>query len=148
MARQASLQGKLKKLLRRYKHISPERFLYNEKKILRQRFQHLRAWFLIHDETRGYSIMLLTFRRKDAYSVKQWAEAFQRPEVVGKKSLFAIYTEDVLPAINTRSGASWKFKNLIGWTGDIPRAKDTDISPKSNKVKKRNAKPKHKHRRR
>lgn len=148
MARQTSLKGKLKKLHRRYKHISPQRFLYNEKKALRQSYKTIRAWFLIHDEGRGYSIMNLAFRRKDRFTVKQWAEAFGSPGIVGTQSLFAVYTENVLPAINNKGGASWKFKALVGWTGDIPTIKDTDIPSKSDKAKERHGKVKRKHRRR
>lgn len=138
MARQSSLGGRLKKIKRKYKHISPRRFLYNDKQALKQRYKFIKVWFLIHDEKLGYSIMLTTFRRKKSFSVRQWSKAFSLPDIVGTKALFVIYTVDILPAINNKGGNHWRFKSVIGWTGDTPKIDNPNISTKPNKVKARN----------
>ena len=100
--------------------------------------------------------------------VEQWARLFQhrlRIESRGPtpgfyEPLFLIFTQLVLPAINNRGGAQWKFKALIGWTGieivdriakeksvrkfafgdDLRQAKDSTARSKRNSTaKKRDA---------
>lgn len=143
MARQSSLKGRLKKILRRYKKISPKRFLYNDRRALKQSYKHIRAWFLIHDDTLGYSIMMVAFRRKESYHVESWTEAFNAAGFVGTESLFRIYTTRILPAINAKGGNHWRFKSLIGWSGDLPKIKNSDLSTKSKPSKARRGKRNH-----
>jgi len=84
--------------------------------------------------------MMTGFNRKDSYSVDSWTRAFQHAGFVGTKSLFQIYTLDILPAINNKGGNHWRFKALIGWTGDLPKVTDSDISAKSHATKARHGK--------
>jgi hypothetical protein len=139
MAQHLSIQEKAAQLKRRYKHISPDRFLYNKKSELRLRWRIITAWFVIHDEGRGFSIMNMDFRRKERPGVRQWLKGFTRPGIVGEVSLMHVFTQLVLPAINNKGGASWRFKALLAWTGKLDTAKaDDSATPKrSNNVKTR-----------
>ena len=140
MARQTSLKGKLLKLRRRYKKVSKERFFYNNFSELKAEYSSISCWFLIHDDRIGYSIMNMSFRvsRESPLPVGIWAQRFTT-NVMGWDSLFFIFTQKVLPAINNRGGNQWKFKSLIGWTGqrEFSKTDNSDSPSPSKTVKKR-----------
>lgn len=134
MAQHLTLNEKAAQLKRLYKHISPDRFLYNKKAELARRYRVITAWFVIHDETRGFSIMNMDFRRKERPGIRQWLKGFTRPGIVGEVSLMHVFSQIVLPAMNNKTGAQWRFKALLAWTGklDSPKIRDSK-TPKRDK---------------
>lgn len=149
MARWSSLRAKLKQIKRKFSKVSPFRFFYNRKTDLSKHYPRILCWFLIHDVDRGYNIFPIEFKRKMRLGVGQWRTLFQTA-VGDYKPLFEIFTQSILPAINNKSGAQWKFTALIGWTGlnVIRPGKDTDSNKHRHKAsKKRNANARSRNRR-
>lgn len=143
-----SLREKLYRLRKQFTHVSSQRFFYNLKSDLRQYYNGIVCWFLIHDLQKGYSLHTMLFRRKENFSVSEWALLIAK----GNRkyiSLFRIYTENVLPAINVKTGSRWRFKSLVGWSGlrGISKRKDTHIFKQRKTIKKRHARKRHKRRR-
>jgi hypothetical protein len=149
MARWISLRDKLRKIQRQYPSVSPQRFFYKKPSDLRRAYSKILVWFLIHDEGRGYSVFSFQVKRGLEMSLSEWGALF-RKKIHGYESIFRIFTQNVLPAINNKSGAAWRFKSLVGWTGihDLPNPKNTDIPTKRKTAGKRNARKRHKYRRR
>jgi hypothetical protein len=149
MAQALSLRGKADALRRRFRHVSPNRFFYNKRAELSRRYRVITTWFIIHDAGRGYSIMNMDFRRKERPGIRQWLRGFTEPGIVGEVSLMHVFTQLVLPAINTKTGSEWKFKALLGWTGklDTPKIDGSTTSKRDKDASKRRRKSRGKHRR-
>lgn len=149
MAQHLSLNEKAAQLERLYKHISPDRFLYNKKAELTRRYRIITAWFVIHDDGRGFSIMNMDFRRKERPGVRQWLKGFTQPGIVGEVSLMHVFTQLVLPAMNNKSGGAWRFKALLAWTGklDTPKVRDSITLKCDKNVDTERGKQRGKHRR-
>lgn len=138
MARVATLRDRVAGIIRKYKHVSPHKFFYNDKSDLRERYTKIKVWYLIHDPLRGYSVLNMDFRRKEPMTVSEWGRMHK--ERVGKyDSLYNVFTQAVLPAINNKGGNAWRFISLLGWTGlrDIYRPEDTAASKGRNKTAKK-----------
>lgn len=152
MARTTTLKQKLREIRRKYKYVNNHRFFYNKKEDLKGQFNRIKCWFLIHDLEKGYSIFPIEFKRAQLMTVPVWTGLLSKDYVDGSsgypspgvyESIFKIFTQKILPAINVRSGNQWKFKTLIGWTAwadDFRQGRDTDTRTTGNKAtKKRNA---------
>lgn len=133
--RNLTIKQRLKALKRRYSKVSPKKFFYNEKRELKRSYSRIHTWFLIQDQERGYSIFPFDVQRKTAFTVAEWTKLFKHP-YGGYESIYSVFTQAVLPAINNRSGASWRFIALIGWAGkhDLPKTKDTAGNRRGNKT--------------
>ncbi len=136
-----TLKDRIRQIIRKYKHINPARYLYNRKSELGKKFQRLRVWFLIHDKKRGYSIFIYELKRIKTYSVIEWTGLLQK-NYGGYEIIYSVFTQSILPAINTKSGAAWRFVSLLAWTGinDIRQGENPVRNKRRNKtIKKRNA---------
>jgi hypothetical protein len=141
MPRVVTLKDRVKQIIRKYKHINPSRFVYNKKSEYSKKYKRIRVWFLIHDKKRGYSIFIYELKRKSIFSVIEWTGLLQK-NYGGYESIYSVFTQSILPAINNKSGAAWRFISLIAWTGlnDIRQVKNPAGSMRGNKaVKKGNA---------
>src|SRR5438045_3509088 len=120
--RNMTIKQRLKQLKRRYAKVSRQKFFYNNKRELSARYSAIYVWWLIQDNERGYSIFPFTAQRKLAFTVAEWTKLFKHP-YGGYESIYSVFTQAVLPAINVRSGSSWRFVSLIGWSGkiDLPK---------------------------
>jgi len=135
MARVVTLRDRIRRLIRRYKRINRHRYLYNSKRDLKGRFNRVTVHFLIHDEERGYSIFPFEFKRKKLFSVPEWTKLIAKP-YGGYDSLYSIFTQAVLPAINNKGGAQWRFKALLAWTraDDLRQGKDSNTRSRGNQA--------------
>lgn len=140
MARVVTLRDKIRAIIRKWKFVTSKRFLYNKKTELRRRTKRIKVWFLIHDADRGYSIFAFEFKRKIAFNVADWTALFQRKHK-GYDSLYSIFTQAVLPAINNKGGSHWRFISLLAWTGlhDIRQGKDSAADRGRDKATKKRA---------
>lgn len=149
MARIATLRERVQAIIRKWEYVNAQKFLYNDKRELRQYYKKIKVWYLIHDSERGYSIINLTFNRKEQMSVAQWS-TLHKKRVGNYDSLYNVFTQAILPAINNKGGNAWRFISLLCWTGqdELQRAKDTASPKRRNKTSKaRNAKPRNRNRR-
>ncbi len=140
--RPRTIRQRAEEITRKYKKVNAQKFLFNTKKDLKRRYKRIKAWFLIHDEERGYSIMSMEFKRKEIMSVAEWTALFKTPRG-NYQSLYNIFTQAVLPAINNKGGNQWHFVSLLAWTGllDIRQAKNSTAPRKwDTTAKKRHAK--------
>lgn len=150
MARVTTLKDRVRQIIRRYKRINKHRFLYNTKRDLAGRYNRIKVYFLIHEQERGYSIFPFEFKRKVQFTVPQWTQLFSK-SLKGYDSLYNIFTQAVLPAINNKGGSQWRFKALLGWTGvdDLRQGKDSaKRSARDKTAKKRTANARNPRRRR
>lgn len=151
MARVRTLKQRIAEVIRKYKHIDKNRFVYNRKPELKGRFNAIRVWILINDASRGYSIFSFRMQRKLILGVKEWERFFNTPLDGYKHSLYTNITQGILPAINNKSGTEWRFISLLAWTrgDDLHRRKNTAKSHTGHKAaKKRNANARNTNRRR
>jgi hypothetical protein len=149
MARAKTIRERAEEITRKYKKVNAHKFLFNKKGDLKARYKRIKAWFLIHDEQRGYSIMAMEFKRKALMSVEEWTALFKTGSGP-YQSLYSIFTQAVLPAINNKGGNKWTFTSLLAWAGlrDLRQSKNPDASRTRNKpAKKRNANAHHSNRR-
>lgn len=125
MARVTTLKSKLREIRRKFKKVNSRRFFYNKKSDLAGRYNRIKCWFLIHDKEKGYSIFPIEFKRGQLMTLPIWTRLLTEDYVDGiskhpspgvYESIFRIFTQKILPAINVRSGNQWRFKTLIGWT--------------------------------
>lgn len=149
MARVTTLKAKLREIRRKYKKVNAHRFFYNKKKDLSGSYNRIKCWFLIHDMEKGYSIFPIEFKRGQLMTVPIWTRLLTEDYVDGiskhpspgvYESIFRIFTQKILPAINVRSGNQWKFKTLIGWsayTDDFRQGKDSPTHTAGNKTTKK-----------
>lgn len=147
--RNLTIKQRLKALKRRYAKVSKKRFFYNKPAELKRRYSSIHSWFLIQDEERGYSIFPFTIQRKKSFSLREWETLFKKP-YGGYESIYSVFTQAVLPAINNRSGANWRFVALIGWAGknDLREVKDSSRNKRRHKTtNKRNANARNRNRR-
>lgn len=138
MARVTTLKDRVRAIIRKYKRVNNKRFLYNEKRELKGRYSRIKVYFLIHDEKRGYSIFPFEFKRAMLFSVPEWTKLLTKP--LGKyDSLYSIFTQAVLPAINNKGGSRWRFISLLGWTGvhDLRQGKHSTKRKSGNKATKK-----------
>lgn len=150
MARLKTLRERVQEIIRRYKHVNKKKFLYNRKPELKRRYRCIRVWYLIHDVDRGYSIMKMEYKRRLFLSVSEWTR-LHAVQVEGYDSLYFIFTQKVLPAINNKGGNRWSFTSLLAWAGlsDSRPATDSKASRRGNKtVKKGSANARRRNRRR
>lgn len=150
MAKVVTLRDRVKGIMRQYKKVNAHRFLYNTKGDLLRKYSRIKCYFLIHDSDRGYSIFPFIFKRATLFSVSEWTTLMTK--TVGKyDSLYSIFTQAVLPAINNKGGSTWRFKSLLGWSGlnDLRPGKNPTAHRAGNKTsKKRTANERSKRRRR
>lgn len=135
MARVKTLRERVESIIRKYKHVNPEKYLYNNKTELKRTYKRIKVWFLIHDEQRGYSIMNMEFKRVLPMNVAQWSDMYKKG-YGSYNSLYNIFTQAVLPAINNKGGNQWRFISLLCWTGvnDLRRAKNPAASRRRHKT--------------
>lgn len=135
MARLTTLRDRIKTIIRRYKKINKQKFLYNSKRDLNARFNRILVWWLINNPDTGYSIMRMEFKRKPLFTVKQWHTLFESGLDTPERhydSLYTIFTQAVLPAINV-GGTKWRFISLLAWTAAIDDLRQTKNSKASRK---------------
>ena len=84
------------------------KFLHKTKADLKKKYQGVIMYYVIHDPERGHSLMPWNPRRKLKLTAKEWHEWIEEK---GKE----IFSEAVLPAINTKSGGEWEIKEYIGF---------------------------------
>lgn len=140
MARVRTLRDRVQEIVRRYKFVNAQKFCFNKKSELQKRFKRITCWYLIHDVDRGYSVMKMDFKRVMPMSVDTWARLHRQP-VEGYDSLYSIFTQAVLPAINNKGGNKWSFTSLLAWASSDRRStKNPSASRRGNKTaNKRNA---------
>jgi len=144
-----TLKRFLNGLKRRYKKVTPKRFLYNTSADLRKKYSSIKVNALLYSTEKGYSMMAFDQRTKKALSLSQWTTKFTRETKAYGHSVHNILTQRILPAIRNKSGDDWRFISLIGWSGNaIQQAKNTNKSKRDKTTKKRNANARNKHRRR
>jgi len=133
-----TLRERVAELRRKYKHVNPFKFFYNKAGELKARYKRIRVWYLIHDKDIGYSVMRMDYKRLMTMNVSKWTE-LHRTKVGEYNSLYSIFTQAVLPAINNKGGNQWRFKSLIGWAGlsDSRSAKDSAASRRRHKTSKK-----------
>lgn len=141
MARVQTLEQRVQAVIRRYKYVDKNRFVYNQKSETKGTFNKIKVWLLIHDEQRGYSIFEFNMQRRSMFTIKDWQRLFKEPHSGYKESLYTVITQSILPAINNRAGSEWVFKTLLAWTrvDDLPKRKNSATSSKRNKATKKGA---------
>lgn len=149
MARSRSLRSRIAEIVRRYKHVNKKKFFYNKPVELRRTYRRISVWYLIQDPERGYSIMNMEYKRLLAMHVGTWAKLHQ--EGIGSyASLYSVFTQSVLPAINNKGGNKWRFVSMLGWAGvraDRSAKSSTASRGRNKAAKKRNANARRRRRR-
>lgn len=151
MARVNTLKDRVRAIIRKYKRVNNHRYLYNNKADLQGTYNRIKLWWLIQEEKRGYSIFPMEFKRLVAFTVPEWTKLIKQPYGGYKSSIYSIFTQAVLPAINNKGGSSWRFVALLAWTSadGLRPSKDSAKRSTGNKAtKKRDANARHTHRRR
>jgi hypothetical protein len=142
MARVKTLRARVREIRRKYKKVNRDRFFYNKKRDLSGRYNRIKCWFLIHDSEKGYSVFPIEFKRHQLMTVPTWTrllnhdihDGISKPPTPGVyESIFSIFTQKILPAINVRSGNTWKFKALIGWAASFEEKKKERNAIRSTK---------------
>lgn len=148
-----TLKKAINSILRKYKKIADSRFLYNTSGDLRKKYQKIVIHALIHSQELGYSVFSYTQSRgkKTKLDPKQWTTKLKRETKAYGDSAYNVLTQKILPSINNRGGAEWRFISLLAWNGDngLSKDKNTNTSKGRNKTtKKRNANARNRNRRR
>lgn len=132
--RNLTIRKRLAQLKRRYSKVTSFKFFYNRKPELKKKYHAIFVWFLIQEPDRGYSIFPFIAQRKKFFTVREWVKLMQHP-FGGYDSIYSVFTQAVLPAINNRSGSQWRFVSLIGWAGKSDIRKNNDTSKRSRRNK-------------
>lgn len=121
---QRTIGDKIKRLLKRYRHVTRGRFLYNKPSDKTALYSAIGVWYLLRDPDGGGTLIRIVYRvsAKTPQTPAQWARLYK------DRRHREVFLERILPAINIKHTRQWAFHRLVAWEG-IHAVHSGDRSP-------------------